>query len=247
MSKNVVIIGGHGKVALRLTRLLSPSHKLTSVIRSNSEDQIKDVVEAGSTPFVLSLEDDQAQAKFTDLFNTTKADVVFFTAGAGYRASEERTKKIEYEAVVNVLDAIENSTVKPRFLIISAVDIRDPTKVPEHYNEDDKKLSERMRQMMPAYFQWRYEADKNLVARTAFKWTILRPGGLTEEPGAGKASIGKTHLTVTISRDDLASILAALLDREDASGFAIDTVGGSVPIAEGLDAFIARGETDWIG
>lgn len=84
---------------------------------------------------MLSLED-APQSKFTDLFNTTKADVVYFTAGAGYRASEERTKKVEYEGVVKVLDAIESvdsSLKKPRFLIISAVDIRDPNKIPEHY------------------------------------------------------------------------------------------------------------------
>jgi hypothetical protein len=47
--------------------------------------------------------------------------------------------------------------------------------------------------------KWKYEADKNLSQRTAFKWTILRPGGLNNEPGTGKASIGRTHLTPTVS------------------------------------------------
>ena len=47
--------------------------------------------------------------------------------------------------------------------------------------------------------KWKYEADKNLVKRDAFKWTILRPGGLTNAPGTGTASIGRTHLTVPIS------------------------------------------------
>ena len=41
---------------------------------------------------------------------------------------------------------------------------------------------------------WKYEADKNLVKRTAFKWTILRPGLYADEPGTGKVSIGRTHL-----------------------------------------------------
>ena len=60
-------------------------------------------------------------------------------------------------------------------------------------------MSERVRKAIPAYMQWKYEADKNLVNRTTFKWTILRPGGLTHEPGKGTASIGKTHITQTIS------------------------------------------------
>jgi hypothetical protein len=46
---------------------------------------------------------------------------------------------------------------------------------------------------------WKYEADKNLVKRDAFKWTIVRPGGLTNNSGTGKADIGRTHLGKTIS------------------------------------------------
>jgi hypothetical protein len=46
---------------------------------------------------------------------------------------------------------------------------------------------------------WKYEADKNLVKRTAFDWIILRPGGLTNNPGTGTASVGRTHLGKTIS------------------------------------------------
>ena len=49
------------------------------------------------------------------------------------------------------------------------------------------------------YMQAKYEADKDLVERTAFKWTILRPGYLTNEPGTGKAMIGKTPLAPLIS------------------------------------------------
>jgi hypothetical protein len=46
---------------------------------------------------------------------------------------------------------------------------------------------------------WKYEADKNLVKRTAFNWIILRPGGLTNNPGTGTASVGRAHLGKTIS------------------------------------------------
>ena len=56
-----------------------------------------------------------------------------------------------------------------------------------------------MRKAMPTYVDYKYKADKNLVQRTAFQWTILRPGGLADEPGTGKASVGKTHLRPTIS------------------------------------------------
>ena len=66
-------------------------------------------------------------------------------------------------------------------------------------NEEDIAASKRGWDAIGTYMHWKYEADKNLVKRTAFKWTILRPGGLTNEPGTGKASIGRTHLSPTIS------------------------------------------------
>lgn len=60
-------------------------------------------------------------------------------------------------------------------------------------------MSNRVRKAIGVYMKWKYEADKNLVKRTAFKWIILRPGGLTNNPGVGTAAIGRTHLGKTIS------------------------------------------------
>lgn len=56
-----------------------------------------------------------------------------------------------------------------------------------------------MHKALATYVHWKYEADKNLAKRDAFKWTILRPGTLSNEPGTGKASVGRTHLGVAIS------------------------------------------------
>lgn len=112
--------------------------------------------------------------------------------------------------------------------------------------------------------QAKYDADKDLVKRTSFKWTILRPGGLSNDPGVGKASIGRTHITSTISvslyrnftpichliffkRDDVAHTLALLLDRPESAGLAIDIVGGEEKIEDALDVFIKKGETDFLG
>src|SRR5262245_48249890 len=47
------------------------------------------------------------------------------------------------------------------------------------------------------YFHWKYQADKNLVQRDDFR-TIVRPGAFSEEPGTGKLSIGRTHVTGSI-------------------------------------------------
>ncbi|KAF7300329.1 NAD(P)-bd-dom domain-containing protein [Mycena chlorophos] len=245
--KKVVIVGGHGNVSLRLTRLLAPAgHTVTSLIRT--PEHIDDILAAGGKPLMLSLEE-STPAQLAGVFSDTHADVVYFSAGAGGNGGEERTKAVDYEGAVKVFDAIESldEAVRPRLILVSAVDVRDPEKIPAHYTEEDIALANRIRGRIAAYMKWKYEADKNLVARTGIKYTILRPGGLTNSPGTGKASIGRTHLTTVISRDDVALALFTLLDRPDAAGLAIDIVGGETPIAEGLDTMIAKGETDFLG
>uniref|UniRef100_A0A8H7XTM1 NAD(P)-binding domain-containing protein n=1 Tax=Psilocybe cubensis TaxID=181762 RepID=A0A8H7XTM1_PSICU len=243
MSKKVIIVGGHGNVSLRLAKLLSATKSVTSIIRDASQNN--DIMDVSATPLVLSLEDSPV-SDFTKAF--TGQDVVYFSAGAGGKGGEERTKKVDYEGAVKVFDAIEGvSSAKPRLILVSAIDIRDPEKIPAHYNEDDIARSKKYREALKTYVHWKYEADKNLTKRTAFKWTILRPGTLSNNPGKGTASIGRAHLSNHISRDDVAKVLALLADREDAAGLAIDFVGGDTPIEEGLDAFIKKGETDFLG
>jgi nucleoside-diphosphate-sugar epimerase len=242
----VIIVGGHGNVSLRLAKRLSSSgtHSVTSIIRNPDHEQ--DIKDISATPLLLSLED----ASVADFSNAFKGyDVVYFSAGAGGKGGEERTKKVDYEGALKIFDAIEGvqGPVKPRLILVSALDVRDPEKIPTHYNEDDIAHSNRLRKVIPTYMHWKYEADKNLVKRTAFKWTILRPGGLSNNPGEGKVDAGRTHLGKMISRDDVAEALALLVDREDAAGLAIDIAGGDAPINEALDAVIKKGETDFFG
>lgn len=51
-----------------------------------------------------------------------------------------------------------------------------------------------MREALKVYAHWKYEADKELQKRTAFKWTQVFPGHLLDDPGVGTATIGKSRL-----------------------------------------------------
>ncbi|KAF8318437.1 NAD(P)-binding protein [Clavulina sp. PMI_390] len=249
---NVCIVGGHGKVALRLAKILSAKkHVVTSVIRDAAH--AADIAAVGAHPFVLSLEDSPASA-FTALFQSTKSDLVYFSAGAGGKGGEERTKKVDYEGAVKIFDAIEgvkDESKRPGLVLVSGIDVRREEAIPEHYDEEDEKVSERVRKAIPAWMKWKYEADLVLSKRTAFKWFILRPGGLLDEPGTGTADVGITHLTNQIPRDDVAEGLAWFAEDyparlTKAAGLALDFVGGSVPIADGLEAGVARGKSAFV-
>jgi nucleoside-diphosphate-sugar epimerase len=66
------------------------------------------------------------------------------------------------------------------------------------------------------------------------KYTIIRPGGLTEEPGTGKVSAGKVHLGSPISREDVAQVVVECLQMDGTIGLAFDVLGGETPIHEAV-------------
>ena len=134
-SKTVVIIGGHGNVGLHLAKKISPTHKVISVIRDPSHSS--DIQEAGAIPELISLEDDPKES-FTALFEKHGAEVVVFSAGAGGKGGEERTKAVDYGGAIKIFDAIDGvgEGKRPRLVLVSAVDVRDPNKIPSHYVSD---------------------------------------------------------------------------------------------------------------
>ena len=116
-------------MSLRLARLLATTHEVTSIIRNPA--QAPDIEAINAIPHVLSLADAPV-GDFTAVFTGT--DVVYFSAGAGDAGGEELTKKIDYEGAVKVFDALEGvQGAKPLLILVSAIDVRDPEKIPAHY------------------------------------------------------------------------------------------------------------------
>ena len=66
-------------------------------------------------------------------------------------------------------------------------------------SDADKAASDGYWGSIGIYMQAKYEADKSLVQRKSFKWTILRPVSLSDEPGTKKGLVGKVHITDSVS------------------------------------------------
>ena len=82
----VIIVGGHGKVALRAARLLSQrGDEVTALIRN--PDHAADVRAAGATPVRFDVED-ATDADFGDAIASTTDDVVDSTGAALDRATD---------------------------------------------------------------------------------------------------------------------------------------------------------------
>src|SRR6185369_1111081 len=63
-------------------------------------------------------------------------------------------------------------------------------------------------------------------------WTILRPGRLTDDPGVGKVLLAPSVPRGAVTRDDVAAVLAALLDSPG-------TIGQTLELVEGDDDVLA--------
>ena len=67
-------------------------------------------------------------------------------------------------------------------------------------------------------------------------WTIVRPGGLTNDPGTGRVLAGPTVPRGRIPRADVAATIAALLTTGAASRTQFELVSGDDPIDEAVAA-----------
>src|SRR5262249_15493053 len=90
-----------------------------------------------------------------------------------------------------------------------------------------------------AYIKAKKEAEEDLRRRD-LDWTILRPGGLTNAPAAGRVTLAEHVTRGTVTRDDVAAVTAALLDRPDLHHRTLELVGGTTPIDEAVTAISGR-------
>ncbi|KAH0149971.1 NAD(P)-binding protein, partial [Aureobasidium melanogenum] len=212
------------KVARHLTtKLVASSYTVHSIIRK--ESQIPELEALGSKPIVQSIE----ESSVNDLAATIKKhspNVVIWSAGAGGGA-------------IKVFDATAAAGVK-RFIIVSAVDIRDrgnkPT--PEWYNDDDNAVSKRMWGAIGVYCEAKLAADRDLVTqngRRKLDYTIVRPGSLNTDKGSGKVAAGKVHLGNSVSREDIAEVIVQCIKNPSTIGLAFDVVGGETPIPQAIE------------
>lgn len=188
----IVIIGGHGKVALLTAPLLTQSgHEVTSVIRN--ADQSDDVKKTGAAPLVLDVESaapDALLSAFAD------HDVVVWSAGAG-GGSPERTFAVDRDAAIRTIDAAQKAGVA-RYVMVSYFGAG-----PDHGVPPDSSFF--------AYAQAKTDADEHLAA-SGLDHVILRPSGLTDDEPTGGIEWGEGVAPSQVSRGNVARVIAAVVD-----------------------------------
>ncbi|MEU7257797.1 SDR family oxidoreductase [Streptomyces rimosus] len=214
----IVIAGGHGQIALRLERLLhARGDEVAGIIRR--PEQAGDLLSAGAEPVVCDLE----TATVADVARHLEgADAAVFAAGAGPGSGIDRKETVDRGAATLFADAAEAAGVR-RFLVVSSMGA-------------DKEPPEGTDPVFAAYLRAKGAADADVRSRSGLDWTILRPGRLTDDPGTGLVRLAESTGRSEIPRDDVAAVLAALLDEPATTGRTLELISGDTPVEAAVRA-----------
>lgn len=216
----VVIAGGHGQIALILERLLSQrGDSVAGFIRN--PDQAGDLEAAGADALVVDLE----KASVDEVAGHLRgADAVVFAAGAGPGSGAARKDTVDRDAAILLADAAEAAGVS-RYVMVSAM-AADP-----QATADDE--------VFQIYLRAKGVADEAVRSRAGLRWTVVRPGALTNDTGTGTVRIAESTGRGSIPREDVAAVLVAVLDEPRTAGTTFDLISGDTAIADAVAA-VAR-------
>jgi uncharacterized protein YbjT (DUF2867 family) len=212
---HIAIIGGHGKVALHLARILTDgSHAVGSLIRN--PQQGPDITAAGATPVIADVEKMTTEQIAKVLVGY---DAVVWSAGAG-GGSAERTYAVDRDAAIRSMDAARLAGVT-RYVMVSYKGSR----VDHGASRDDG---------MFAYYEAKAAADDYLRG-TDLSWTILGPSALTQAAASGRIDVGANLPRGDVSRENVARVIAAVLAEPATIGRFIEFNDGQTLIEEAVD------------
>lgn len=209
----IAIAGGHGTIALHLTRLLADAgHEVTSIVRNPGHRT--DVEEAGGTMVVADLE----SATPDELAETIgSADVAVFAAGAGPGSGAERKDTVDHLGAVKLIDAARELGVG-HYVIVSSMGA-DPTHVGD--------------EVFDKYLVAKGRAD-DAVRSSGLPFTIVRPTSLTDDDPVGTVRLGESADGGAVTRADVAAVIAALIERAGPGGRTLELTAGDTPIADAV-------------
>ncbi|MDE0450743.1 MAG: SDR family oxidoreductase [Gammaproteobacteria bacterium] len=200
----VLVIGANGNTATRLVRRLAQGpHDPVAMIRDPAQRAKFDAL---GVPTVLG------DLEYPIDHAVSGADAIVFAAGSGGHTGKDKTVLVDYLGAIRSMVAAQVHDVR-RYVMLSSLnaDIHSTSRI-AHYHKA------------------KAHADNHL-RETGLAYTIVCPGGLTDDAGTGRvvasADLEGPGLT---SRENLAQALAMCLDLENTIGKSFGLLDGDMPI-----------------
>ncbi len=217
MTKTIAIVGGYGKISRRLVPLLRERGDAVVPLVRRAE-QAAVLLDLGARPRFLDIERADVDA-FAAAFEGV--DAVVFAAGGGADGNVLRKRSVDLEGALKSVAACEATGVR-RYVQISAIGV-------------DAKVGLEESASWASYVVAKRDSDE-AVRASSLDWTILRPAQLLDTPGTDRVRLGSDLEPQGVTRDDVAAVLAAVLDEPRAVGRQWDLVGGDASVRDALEA-----------
>ncbi|MFE0425467.1 SDR family oxidoreductase [Streptomyces sp. NPDC058953] len=205
----IVLAGATGRTGRRLIPLLTAAgHATRALTRSD-----------GPVPGAEAHRLDLATASADELDRAVDgADAVIWLAGPG-GGSVESAERLDNVACCALIDACVRQDVR-RFVLVTSKGTAAPERAPD---------------FLRPYLEIKAKAEAHL-AGSGLTWSVLRPGGLTDDEPTGGVVLGDGLGRGRVTRADVAAVVAELVGRHDQSGRASEVLGGELDPAAAFDA-----------
>ncbi len=206
----VLVIGANGNTATRMVRQLkSGPHELLAMIRNPAQRAKFDDM---GVPTVL------ADLEYPIDHAVMGCQAIIFAAGSGGHTGKDKTVLVDHIGAIRAMVAAQVHGAK-RFIMLSSInaDINSQSRI-AHYHKAKAHADNHLRQ-------------------TDLDYTVICPGGLTDDPGTGKVAINsKLKGAGKTSRENLAAALVMSLDLENTIGKSFSLLDGNTPLKEALQS-----------
>jgi uncharacterized protein YbjT (DUF2867 family) len=210
VSMRVLVIGANGNTATRVVmQLLASDHDPVAMIRNPSHRTKFDQLGVATVLADLEYPIDHA---------VQGCDAIIFAAGSGGKTGPDKTILVDHIGAIRSMVAAKVNGVS-RYIMLSSL------------NNDIHSQSR-----IAHYHRAKAHADNHLF-ETDLDYTIVCPGGLTDEPSTGRVAVSTdVQGKGSTSRENLAAALVACLDSDNTIRKSFSLLDGDTLLAEAIQA-----------
>lgn len=209
------MVGANGQIGKHLVRMVQESENHTARAMIRNEEQASYFEDLGAETAVVDLEKD-----IEVIAEAAKGvDAIVFTAGSGPHTGKDKTIMVDLDGAVKTIEAAKVAGVK-RFFMVSSFDT----------------TREAIQASPPSFAPYviaKHYADEWLKA-TDLDYTIIHPGGLTNEKGVGTVEAAPNVSRGQVPREDVAGVIFQCIENESTIGKEFQVVTGTTSIKEAV-------------
>ncbi|MRH41419.1 NAD(P)H-binding protein [Aquibacillus halophilus] len=212
----VLVVGANGQIGKHVVSFIKDSNNLEAKAMIRKQGQASLLEDLGAETVLVDLEED-------DIDTIAKAaqgvDAIVFTAGSGPHTGPDKTMLIDLDGAVKTIEAAKVAGVK-RFVMVSSFDTT-------------REAIQAAPESFAPYVVAKHYADVWLRS-TDLDYTIVHPGGLTNDKGTGQVQAASEVERGKVPREDIASVIVGCLENESTIGKEFQVVTGTTPIQEAI-------------